>query len=195
MRIGMLGGSFNPPHLGHLLLAEAAVQELALDRVLFLPAWRSPFKPDAEGTDAPTRCEMVALAVSDNSRFRLDTREAERGGISYTIDTVRAIRAEHPDADLFLLLGADAFNDFPQWKAPEEIVRHTALGVAYRGGVAPDLDAHPFAAHATVFAMPAVGISSSDIRRRVRAGMSIRYLVPWAVRTFIEATGLYRDTR
>ena len=193
MRTGMLGGSFNPPHLGHLLLAESALQELALDRVLFIPASQSPFKPGLAAPDPATRCEMVALAISDNPRFALDTFEAERGGISYTIDTVRHLRALSPADELFLLLGADAFAEFPLWNSPEEIAREVTLAVATRPGCAIDLAAHPFSARARSFAMPAVDIASSDIRRRVAEGRSVRYLVPWTVHTFLGATALYRN--
>jgi nicotinate-nucleotide adenylyltransferase len=193
MRTGILGGSFNPPHLGHLLLAESALQDLALDRVLFVPASQSPFKPGLASPDAATRCEMVALAISDNPRFALDTFEAERGGTSYTIDTVRHLRARHPVDALFLLLGADAFSEFPLWKSPEEIADAVTLAVATRPGCAMDLAAHPFGAQARCFPMPAVDIASSDIRRRVAEGRSVRYLVPWTVMTFLEATALYRS--
>jgi len=191
MRTGLLGGTFNPPHLGHLLLAESALHELALDRVLFLPAWQSPFKQSDSNADAAIRCEMVSLAISDNTHFALDTREADRGGVSYTIETMRLLRSAHPSDELFLLLGADAFNEFPQWKMPDEIAREVTLAVACRSGISPDLASHPYASQAQLFAMPSVEISSSDIRRRVAKGESIRYLVPWTVRTFIEATGLY----
>ena len=192
MRIGILGGTFNPPHLGHLLLAESARDELALDQVVFIPAWRSPFKDSEECVDARIRLEMVALAISDNAHFVCDGFEVERARVSYTVDTIEHRRSAYPEDELFLLLGADTFGEFHSWKNPERIVENATLAVARRAG-RPSLPAGILYSRQTRhFEMPAVHISSTDVRQRVRTGQSIRYLVPWTVRTFIEAQGLYR---
>ncbi len=193
MNVGVLGGTFNPPHNGHLLLAESARVELGLDLVLFVPAWRSPFKDGGGVPDAETRCEMVALAVSDNPFFACDHFEALRPTVSYTVDTLRHLRATRPDDTLHLLLGADAFAEFHLWRDPDEIVHLATLAVARRGAAEAPLHTSPYGTHARSFRMPAVDFSSTDIRARAREGKSVRYLVPWTVATFIEATGLYRD--
>lgn len=192
MRIGIYGGSFDPPHLAHLILAQEALEQLALDEVVFVPAFRSPFKLESTPVSAEDRCEMVSLAISEQKRFRMEPFEALRQDVSYSCETIRHFSATFPTAQLVLLMGADAFRDFPQWREPDVIVSHASLGVACRPGVNIDLDTHPHGPSARVFRMPLLDISSSDIRARVREGRDIRWLVPWAVKVFIEARGLYR---
>ena len=209
MNIGIYGGTFNPPHLGHLLLAQSAIDALALDRVLMVPAFRSPFKLMSESLPAETRAEMVALAVSGNDRLACEYYEVRRGGVSFTVDTVRHLRTVHPQDHFFLLMGADTFNEFPLWKEPEAIAGLATIAVAQRPGVELDpasvTSAPATSAPATGssaisapafrrFDMPLVDISSTDIRRRVREGRSIQYLVPWTVQVFIESHGLYRES-
>lgn len=192
MNLGILGGTFNPPHTGHLLLAECARVECALDAVLFIPAYLSPFKKEQPAVGAEIRAEMVELAVSDNRHFQVSLSEVRRRDVSYTVDTLRELREQRPQDSLVLILGADAFKDFPLWMHPEQVVQLARIAVAIRPGFALDLDAHPFGQYATPFPMPLIDISASVVRARVRAGKSIQYLVPWTVLTFIEANGLYR---
>lgn len=193
MNIGIYGGTFNPPHLGHLILAQSAIDTLALDHVLFVPAFRSPFKLRSESLSAAVRAEMVELAVSDNTRIRGEYCEVTREDVSYTIDTLRHIRSQHPGDTLFLLMGADTFSEFHLWKEPADIVALATLAVAERPGSTLDLSAHPYGKAAQRFSMPLIDISSTDIRRRIREGASINYLVPWAVSVFIHSQGLYRE--
>ncbi|PLX31808.1 MAG: nicotinate (nicotinamide) nucleotide adenylyltransferase [Ignavibacteria bacterium] len=193
MNIGIYGGTFNPPHLGHLILAQSAIDALDLDHVLLVPAFQSPFKRLSESLSAELRAEMVELAVSDNPRIRGEYHEVLRKEVSYTIDTLRHIRESHPDDTLFLLMGADTFNEFHLWNDPAEIVSLATLAVADRPGNALDLSAHPYGKAARRFSMPLIDISSTDIRRRIRENQSINYLVPWAVSVFIHSQGFYRE--
>jgi nicotinate-nucleotide adenylyltransferase len=193
MNIGVYGGTFNPPHLGHLILAQCAIDALALDRVLFVPAFQSPFKRMSESLSAEIRAEMVELAVSDNARLSGEYYEVRHGGLSFTVDTLRHLRSMHPDDTLYLLMGSDTFLEFHLWKEPEVIAEIAMLAVAGRPGYDPELAAHPFGEAARSFPMPLVDISSTDIRRRVRENLSIQYLVPWTVQVFISSQGLYRD--
>ncbi|MDH7514458.1 MAG: nicotinate-nucleotide adenylyltransferase [Bacteroidota bacterium] len=192
MSIGILGGSFNPPHIGHLVLAESARDALDLERVFFVPAWRSPFKNGYEDVDPHLRSEMVALAIEGNTSFTLDTCEIGRGDVSYTIDTVRSFHERFPRDTLFLILGSDAFRDFPAWKEPGEILRFATCAVAMRAGEAADFAHHPFIDKTCFFEMPPLDISSTHVRERIRSGRSIRYLVPEAVRRLIIEQNLYR---
>lgn len=195
MNIGIYGGTFNPPHLGHLLLAQSAAEQLKLDVVLFVPAYVSPFKNNQEMLPAAQRCEMVELALSDNRKFKGEYWEALREETSYSVDTVRYLSERHAEDTLFLLMGEDTFRDFHLWKNPEVIAGLAHLCVAGRPGHAPGDAQHAFADSALRFTMPLVDISSTDIRRRVAAGASIQYLVPWTVQIFIESQGLYRNPR
>jgi nicotinate-nucleotide adenylyltransferase len=202
VKIGIYGGSFDPVHLGHLLVAETVRDQLKLDQVLFIPAAQSPLKQGNIPTSAKNRVEMLRLAIGAHPAFEIDEREIQRGGISYTIETVRSLQSERPDATWFLLMGADSLRDFDKWKEPRELCRLTTPVVVARGGEpAPNLDR--FAEftdserveaikHSTV-TMPQLEISSRDIRRRVNEGRSIRYLVTAAVEAYIKNEGLYRE--
>jgi nicotinate-nucleotide adenylyltransferase len=194
MNIGVYGGTFNPPHLGHLILTQSAIDALMLDRILLVPAFQSPFKTHSESLPAEIRAEMVELAISDNTRLMGEYYEVHRAGVSFTVDTLRQIQAEHPDDSLFLLMGADTFLEFHLWKEPEAIAEIATLAVAERPGYEIDLAAHPYGKTARRFSMPLIEISSTDIRRRVREGFSIKYLVPWTVQVFIESKGLFRES-
>jgi nicotinate-nucleotide adenylyltransferase len=193
MNIGVYGGSFNPPHLGHLILAQSAAEQLQLDTVLFVPTYASPFKLHEDSIDAQLRCEMVELALSDNKLFRGEYWEAMRQETSWSIDTIRYLSRCHPGERLHLLMGADTFRDFHLWKEPEEISGLTEICVAERPGYSISDAEHAFCERAIPFSMPLVEISSTDIRRRVAEGTSIRYLVPWTVEVLIGARGLYRQ--
>jgi len=191
MNIGVFGGSFNPPHIGHLVLAQSALDALKLDAVLFVPAYASPFKSLVSLAAANDRCEMVQLAVSDNTRFRAESWEALREETSYTVDTLRYLKDAYSGARLHLLLGADTFEEFHLWKNPDDILSMVTLCVAERPGHSSTVQ-HAYSDVACRFSMPLLDISSTDIRRRVCEGHSIQYLVPWAVKVFIESRGLYR---
>lgn len=199
-RIGIFGGSFDPVHLGHLLIAEQFAQDMKLDVVKFIPAKVSPFKLSYTPTSDKHRLEMLRLAVGSNERFEVDSLELERGGVSYTIDTVASLRSVEPDAEYYMLIGADSLKDFKKWKSPEELLRSVSLVVARRGGEAPpewsELSGLAIpevlsGIQERVLDLPAMEISSTDIRRRVERGRSIRYLVPSGVEVYIHSHGLY----
>jgi len=191
MRTGVLGGTFDPVHLAHLVLAEQAREQLRLDRVLFVPAgdpWR---KAHREVSPARQRVEMTRLAIADNPAFELDEREVKREGPTYTVDTLHELRRAYPSDELFLLLGEDALADLPFWRDPEGIAAAAQIVVAPRSGAdAPEL---PFEASRVVrIDMPRLEISSTDLRARAAEGRSLRYLVPAAVEAYIRENGLYR---
>ncbi len=193
MNIGIYGGTFNPPHIGHLILAQSAIDALALDHVLLVPAFRSPFKLQSESLPAAQRAEMVELAVSGNDRIRGEYYEVLKEDTSYTIDTLQHIRDRHPEDTLYLLMGEDTFAEFHLWKDPEKILTLATPAVAGRPGYDADAAAHPYEKAARRFSMPRIDVSSTDIRQRVREERSIQYLVPWTVQVFITAQGLYRE--
>jgi nicotinate-nucleotide adenylyltransferase len=194
MRAGILGGTFDPIHIAHLLLAEQAAEQLVLDKVLLIPAgdpWR---KAGRAITPATLRLEMVRRAVADNPLFEVDDREVRREGATYTIDTLRELRRElDEDDDLFLLLGEDALADLPRWKDPEAFPDYAAIVVAPReGSELPE--SLPFdSSRIERIEMPYMDVSSTDLRSRISFGRSLRYLVPEPVRAFIEANGLYQN--
>ncbi len=201
-RIGVYGGSFDPIHLGHLLIAEIAREQLNLSEVRFLPAALSPLKQDQKPTEAKHRVEMMRLAIGGNSYFKLDERELRRGGTSYTVDTLAELKAEQAGAELLFLMGADSLADFHAWREPARICELAFVAVVARGGrPAPDLDqlrrylpkTHSVNVDAHLVSVPQVEISSTEIRARVRNGKSIRYQVPAAVEAYIAAANLYRD--
>ncbi len=198
MRLGIFGGTFDPIHLGHLRLAEEAREHLALDRVLFVPNRVSPFKTGRTTTPPGLRLEMARRAVADNPRFAVSAFEVEQAseGPSYTIDTVRALRAEHgPETEMYLLTGTDAVRDLPGWREPDALLSLVKIAAAARPGVDKNavLAALPaaWAARIAFIPMTALDISASDLRARVAAGRSITYLVPRAVETFLREQGLY----
>lgn len=202
MRLGLLGGSFDPVHFGHLLLAESCRDQLQLDAVWFVPAALAPHKQDQFPASAPQRVEMLMLAIGGQSAFDVCELELSRGGISYTVDTLREIKTQDAGRELFLLLGADLLADLPKWRAPEEVCRLALPVVVSRPGSAqPDFERLASVASAERLEamkqhrveMPQVDLSSSDIRRRVAAGRSIRYMTPRAVEEYIRTAGLYRD--
>lgn len=188
MRLGVYGGAFDPPHLGHLVAASDACDVLGLHRLLWIPSAVHPLK--AVRTAADVRLEMVRAAVQGDPRFAADDLELRRTGPSYTVDTLRELRAREPEAELFFLTGADNLADLPRWREPDEIARLATLAVVSRAG--DTLPAHtPYPAVAV--AVTRVDVSSTEIRRRVAAGLSIRYLVPEAVRAVVARERLYRD--
>lgn len=187
--VGLLGGSFDPVHLGHLIVARAVAEALGLDEVRFLPTAAQPLKQGVHGAAVRDRVAMVTAAIAGEPGFALEAIEADRPGPSYTVDTLRALRAREPGRAFALLLGADAVRDLGQWREAEALPGLARL-VAFTRAGAPR-PAHPLLDQ--VVEVPAVEISSTDIRRRVAAGQSIRYLVPEAVVDYIARQGLYRN--
>jgi nicotinate-nucleotide adenylyltransferase len=193
MKIGLFGGSFNPPHIGHLIVIESLQDQLRFDRVLFVPAAISPHKHDPMVGSAPMRVAMTKLAVEKNPVFEVSDIEVQRGGRSYTVDTIRHLRESNPGSTLSLIIGADNFLDFHTWKSPQEILSIADLIVMSRPGFSAADAHHQFARMARSLNVPSIGVSGTDIRRRVKHGRSIRYLVPEAVEEYIRRTGLYRE--
>jgi nicotinate-nucleotide adenylyltransferase len=203
VRVGILGGSFDPIHLGHLLLAEQARESLALQRVILVPAGRPPHKPGRVLTRFDLRLEMVRLAVGEVDGFAVSEIERDPARPSWTVGTLRRLLAgPGAPAETWLLLGADSLEELPTWREPEEIVRLARLAVYPRPGwdaatapasLAPVQEAWRAAGRLVLLDGPRLALSSSEIRDRVRRGCSLRFLVPESVRSFIAAHGLYRD--
>jgi|GEM_PF-59710 len=191
--IGIYGGTFDPVHNAHLLLAESARESLGLDQVLFLPAFIPPHKVDGRAlTPADCRLEMLRLAIASNPGFALSTTEIASGKVNYTVDTLALLRAEYPLAALTLLIGGDSARDFPGWRRPEEIAAMvSSIGVMARPGVELPEEILPGVSYRRVDS-PLMEISSTDIRERVGRGESIRYRVPDQVIEYINEHGLYR---
>ncbi|HJP66062.1 MAG TPA: nicotinate-nucleotide adenylyltransferase [Actinomycetota bacterium] len=196
--LGVMGGTFDPIHQGHLVTAEAAVHEFGLDEVVFVPTGRPWMKTDREVSPGEDRYLMTVIATASNPRFSVSRVELDRDGPTYAVDTLRAIRDEVGEGcELFFITGADAILEIFHWKDPEEVLRQAHFIAATRPGYdlarlekeAPT--SHP---NVSVMNVPALAISSSDVRRRVAAGEPIRYLVPEGVQTYIEKAGLYRSS-
>jgi nicotinate-nucleotide adenylyltransferase len=188
-RLGLFGGSFDPVHRGHLLVAQAAFEELALSRLFFIPAAQSPFKPDANPAPVNERLRLLRLALAGQTRYDIDEQETKRGGISYTIDTVRDYARRFPEAQLFYLIGADHIPQLPKWRLSEELARLMEFVVIPRPNEPAGLLAPPFRQR-TLTGFP-LGVSSSQIRARIKSGLSIDLLVPSAVAEAIRNEKLY----
>jgi nicotinate-nucleotide adenylyltransferase len=184
-RVGVFGGTFDPVHVGHLAIALAALESVPLDRVLFVPARRSPLKDRDPIASVADRVAMLQAAIAGEPRFALSRVELDRDGVSYTVDTLEALRSE---GELFLILGSDALADLARWRAPGRIRELATILVAARPG-APEPDA---VHRARAFDAPRLDISSRELRARAARGMSLRYLVPDAVWEQIRKRGLYR---
>lgn len=200
MRLGVFGGSFDPVHFGHLLLAECCWRQAALDRVAFVPASRQPHKPRAPRATDAERVAMLELATRERPEFEVSTIEIDRGGVSYTIDTLRELRNREPAAELFFLMGADSLADLPHWREPAEICRLATPLVVHRAGRAdPNFDALAGLVSPARLAeisglqvdMPATPIASSEIQRLIAAGGQWQPLVPPVVADYIVAQRLY----
>jgi nicotinate-nucleotide adenylyltransferase len=189
VRLGIFGGSFDPPHLGHLLPVIDAAEALHLDAVRFVPAGEQPFKIGRASATAAHRLAMTERLVKGIPGFAADPAETERPGLSYTVDTVTKMAAAHPSAELVLLLGADAFALFEQWREPERIRALASIAVLQRGGDAP---ISPHAAMVQVLQTRRVDISSTELRARVADGRTIRGFTPDAVADYIAEHRLYR---
>jgi nicotinate-nucleotide adenylyltransferase len=185
----LFGGSFNPVHLGHLLVAQAAREELHLDRVVFIPAAQSPFKPGLQLAPAERRLQMLRLALAGCSGCEVDDQEIERGGISYTIDTVRAYLARFADAELFYLIGADHVAQLGAWRDAAELARMVQFLIIPRPEKVAEMPPAPF--RAVVLQGFPIAISASQIRQRVKEGKPIDWLVPSGVAEVIRNNRLY----
>ena len=198
-RIGIMGGTFDPIHVGHLITAEMVRSAASLDEVVFIPSARPPHKDGARAASAEDRLIMTERAVQDNPYFSVSDMELKREGPSYTVDTIAELRARLDDAELFFITGADAMNDLYRWHEPKRLLCSCQFIVATRQGAPLDelLLAEKFTAeersHIQVLPTPHLEISSSVIRARIRAGLSVRHLVPYAVEEYIEKRGLYRE--
>ena len=201
-RVGILGGTFDPIHVGHLVLAAEVRDAARLDRVLFIPTATPPHKPTSTGSSARDRLEMVRRATASEPAFEVSDLEIRRGGVSYTIDTVEALQAERPEVAWEFLAGADCLHDLPDWHRAEELLARIPFRIASRAGfdvegalavvrerlgeaTADDLASR-------IVGIPSIGVSSSDLRRRVAEGRTIRYLVPRPVEAYVRQRGLYR---
>lgn len=187
-RVGILGGTFNPPHLGHLIIAEQAGRQLDLDKVYFMPDAEPPHVDLKPFIPATHRKKMVEMAIEGNPLFELETIELERGGKSYTVDTMKQLKALHPDTDYYFIIGADMVAYLPKWERINELIRLVNfVGVARPGY--PKESPYPI----IWVDMPTIDLSSTRLRKMVSEGRSLRYLVPEAVADYIEEEGLYHD--
>ncbi len=196
MRRGVLGGTFDPVHLGHLVLAERAREQLVLDKVLWLPAgdpWR---KADRQVTAAKHRVEMVRRAIDGSGEFEMSMLEIDREGPTYTVETLATLNERYPEEKLFFLLGQDALEDVPSWRDPERLIALATLAVAARGEerrspAALDRLVPGLSGRVTWIEMPHLEISATELRRRAAVGQSLRYVTPDVVATYIREQRLY----
>ncbi|MGB9773153.1 MAG: nicotinate-nucleotide adenylyltransferase [Bacteroidota bacterium] len=192
MRLGIFGGSFNPPHIGHLIVAERVRESVLLDRILFVPTAVPPHKGMVDLVDAQHRLAMVQLAIKDNPFFELCDCEVKRGGISYTIETIRELKAYYTGNEFYLIIGLDNFLGFHRWRDPEAILAEVVLIVMDRPGSNESPNSSPYVDRALFVEVPLIEISASMIREKVKSGESIRYMVPRDVEEYIYSQNLYR---
>ena len=190
-QIGVFGGAFDPIHTGHLAVAQDVVHQLKLDRLLFVPTARPPHRKEGPFASGDGRVAMVQAAIEGNDRFQVWMGEFEREGPSFTVDTLKTLKSEFDDSDLFLIVGADQFSRFATWKQPEQIVQMSTVVVVARDGYDGDSASHGFRHRSVV--VPRLEVSSSEIRKRVRKGQPIRYLVPDAVLRIITEQDWYKN--
>ncbi|MGI9471834.1 MAG: nicotinate (nicotinamide) nucleotide adenylyltransferase [Rubripirellula sp.] len=202
MRIGVLGGSFDPPHIGHLWIAEAALESLELDEIRWIPAAISPLKPNGPTATAEQRLQMLRLAVSGCPDYEVDDRELQRGRVSYTTDTLDELKAELPQSELFLIMGSDSLATIRQWHEPAKLLRLATLAVVQRGGdetsdlgVLDGLAEHDAlkAIEDARIPMPLIELSSREIRKRVEQNRSIRFRTTRSVEAYIQAERIYSE--
>jgi nicotinate-nucleotide adenylyltransferase len=195
--IGVLGSAFNPPHFGHLALAQEALWQLGLDEVIFVPTGQAPHKRIADDPGSEVRMEMTRLATDHDERFSVSSLEVDREGPSYTYETLEALAGEWADTELVFVMGADAAVGLESWRKPERVVELADLAVARRAGVsdsevAATLGSLGCEGSATMLEMPQFGVSSSAVRERAHQGRPLRYLVPDPIAQLIDEKGLYR---
>lgn len=201
IRLGIYGGSFDPVHLGHLLLAETCREVCELTRVLFLPCGQSPHKPRGAVASGQQRVEMLEFAVAGDPHFGVCRMELERRGPSYTIETLRQLRIEQPDCELYLLMGADSLADLPLWREPQAILELATIVAVNRGhrpppdwGLLESRLGPVVRERVRLVTMPAIELSATEIRERAHWGRSLRFRVPRAVEEYIRQNELYRST-
>lgn len=192
-RLGILGGTFDPIHSGHLLLAEQLKEELNLEKVIFIPSANPPHKENSPVSSAKDRLKMVEIAIKDNPGFFISDLELKRRGKSYTIDTLTHLVKLYKRWELFFLLGSDAVGELPTWKEPEKIFQKVKVAIALRPGFDRINPENRFVKKSLVVPISGLNISSTQIRRKIQAGKSIRYLVPAGVERFIRSKNLYRS--
>ena len=197
MRIGVFGGAFNPPHLGHLICPQEVLLQLGLERVLFVPVGQAPHRDIDDDPGPEARLEMVELAIAGDERFAVSRLEVDREGPSYTSDTLELLRGEFPADELFLILGGDQAAALPKWHEPEKVLEQATVATVERVGWSRSAIGIKLARlrgsdRVRTVDMPVIQISSTGIRRRVREGRPIRYLVPPAVEEYITSHELYR---
>lgn len=191
-RIGIFGGSFDPPHIGHLIIAELACEQLGLDKVIFVPAYLPPHKVGSHRSSPHHRLQMTKIAVKGNPRFTASDIEIQREGISYTVDTLRHFKKEYPKSKLFLIIGADNYAQFVTWKSPDVIAKLASLAVYPRPGYGTTVLPHSYFGKEYLLFGNKLDLSSTEIRKRVFAAKTIRYLVPEKVEHYIAKKHLYK---
>jgi nicotinate-nucleotide adenylyltransferase len=196
LRIGILGGAFNPPHIGHLVCAQEALLQLQLDKVLFVPTGQAPHREIPDDPGAETRLELCEAAIEGDERFAVSRFELDNEGPSYTVKTLRALHEESPGDELFLILGGDQAAALPDWHEPEEVLGLASLAIVARvgytrSGIGIQISRLKGAEAPRYLEMPLMQVSSTSVRRRVAEGKPIRYLVPDRVAERIESRGLY----
>jgi len=192
VRLGIFGGSFDPPHVGHLLVAEDACDALELDRLVFVPAATQPLKVGRVAADATQRLAMVRLMAEGNPRFEVSSAEVDRSGLSFTVETLTHFAAEYPGAERFFLVGADVLASFARWREPARVLELATLVVLQRVDAATQLPEGLNAAAMKHVATRRVDVSSTEVRERARQGRSIRGFVTDNVAAYIASNGLYR---
>lgn len=192
MTVGLFGGSFNPPHVAHLVVAEVVRDQFGLDKVWWIPNATPPHKPNDELVAVQHRLAMTKRTVEGNPAFRVCGVEVEREGVSYTVETLRVLQDQHPDTDFALILGSDSLDHFADWHRPDEIAERVPFIVYKRPGAIESVADPRFANDVRYAAAPVLEISGTEVRARRQAGRSIRYLVPEAVRSYIGTHDLYR---
>lgn len=201
MKLGILGGTFDPVHYGHLLVAETCREVLSLDHIKFIPARISPLKTDRQPTDGHARADMIQLAIAGYPEFSVDRRELRRTGVSYTVDTLRELASDAATTELYFLMGADSLKDLMSWKDPEEIAKLATLVVCNRPGVSPPSPEQilawttpTIASRVQSVTIPGTDVSASDLRDRIRSGRSIRFQTPRSVESFLRQHRLYNKS-
>lgn len=191
MNVGLFGGSFNPPHVAHLIVAETVRDQFDLDHILWMPSYVPPHKDDEDLAAATHRLRMVERAVTGNPAFVVSDREIQRKGTSYTVETIAELQEAQPDVSFALIIGSDSLRAFGSWHRPEDIIDRVPLIVYKRPGASSSVAEPRFANRARFADAPLLDISGTEIRARCRSGHSIRYLVPESVRAYIDEHGLY----
>ncbi|WP_305911533.1 nicotinate-nucleotide adenylyltransferase [Guptibacillus hwajinpoensis] len=189
MKVGLLGGTFDPPHLGHLALAQGVLEACELDEVWFMPSHRPPHKNGSDITENHHRVEMVQRAIEGNPKFKVTLIEFERNGRSFTIDTIEILKANYPDIDFHFIIGGDMIEDLPNWHRIDELSKMISFIGVNRPGYHPDKEQY----EVSLIDVPQIDLSSSEIRRDLSFGKSGRYLLPESVRILIEEKGLYES--